>query len=79
MTVAPYKDPQFATREWLWIVFDNLHALGRVDEHFEFRAKKNRLLGTMELDSQFEVGRHMLSSKSPLCYNTTYNMLITCL
>lgn len=19
---------------WLWVVFDNLHALGRVDEHF---------------------------------------------
>lgn len=62
MTIAPYKDPQYATSEWLWIVFDNLHALGRVDEHFEFKAKKNRLLGTMELDSQFEVGWHMLSS-----------------
>lgn len=55
MTVAAVPDPKFGLREWLWIVFDNLHALGRVDEHFEFRARKNRLLGTMEEDSQFEV------------------------
>jgi hypothetical protein len=32
MTVAPQGG-----RDWLWIVFDNLLAIGRVDEHFEFR------------------------------------------
>jgi hypothetical protein len=38
-------------------VFDNLHALGRVDRHFEFAAKKNMLVGHKpdEEDSQFEV------------------------
>jgi hypothetical protein len=32
MTVAPQGG-----RDWLWIVFDNLLAIGRVDEQFEFR------------------------------------------
>jgi hypothetical protein len=38
-------------------VFDNLHALGRIDRHFQFAAKKNLLVGHKpdEEDSQFEV------------------------
>jgi hypothetical protein len=32
MTVAPHGG-----RDWLWIVFDNLLSIGRVDEQFEFR------------------------------------------
>lgn len=39
----------------LWIVFDNLHALGRVNEHFEFRDRRNVLVGVAGEDSQFEV------------------------
>eukprot|EP00882_Tetradesmus_deserticola_P005276 GHRQ01005554.1.p1 GENE.GHRQ01005554.1~~GHRQ01005554.1.p1 ORF type:complete len:373 (+),score=99.62 GHRQ01005554.1:470-1588(+) len=56
MTVAPFKDKRYTTEEWLWIVFDNLHALGRVDRHFEFAAKQNMLVGHKpdEDDSQFE-------------------------
>ncbi|KAF6251183.1 hypothetical protein COO60DRAFT_1562562 [Scenedesmus sp. NREL 46B-D3] len=56
MTIAPYQDKQYDTDEWLWIVFDNLHALGRVDRHFEFASKKNMLVGHKpgEKDSQFE-------------------------
>jgi hypothetical protein len=33
MTVAPTD----GGRDWLWIVFDNLKSLGRVNEQFEFR------------------------------------------
>jgi hypothetical protein len=33
MTVAPTD----GGRDWLWIVFDNLKAIGRVNEQFEFR------------------------------------------
>jgi hypothetical protein len=44
-----------SARGWLWVVFDNLHALGRVDEHFQFRSPDNRLVGVMGEDSQFEV------------------------
>eukprot|EP00879_Flechtneria_rotunda_P001126 GHRR01001268.1.p1 GENE.GHRR01001268.1~~GHRR01001268.1.p1 ORF type:complete len:366 (+),score=117.53 GHRR01001268.1:185-1282(+) len=39
---------------WLWVVFDNLHALGKVDEHFEFRDEHNLLVGEAGEDSQFE-------------------------
>lgn len=46
-----------SARGWLWVVFDNLHALGRVDEHFQFRSPDNRLVGVMGEDSQFEVRR----------------------
>uniref|UniRef100_A0A383W8D3 Uncharacterized protein n=1 Tax=Tetradesmus obliquus TaxID=3088 RepID=A0A383W8D3_TETOB len=49
MTVAPQGG-----RDWLWIVFDNLLAIGRVDEHFEFRDKRNQLVGETGEDSQFE-------------------------
>lgn len=56
MTIAPFKDPRYAVNDWLWIVFDNLHALGRIDRHMEFAAKKNMLVGHKpdEEDSQFE-------------------------
>jgi hypothetical protein len=33
MTVAPTD----GGRDWLWIVFDNLLSIGRVNEQFEFR------------------------------------------
>lgn len=39
----------------LWVVFDNLHALGKVDERFHFRDDKNKLVGVAGEDSQFEV------------------------
>jgi hypothetical protein len=42
-------------RGWLWVVFDNLHAIGRVDEHFQFRGSQNKLLGEKTEESQFEV------------------------
>ncbi|KAI8468140.1 MAG: hypothetical protein J3K34DRAFT_428254 [Monoraphidium minutum] len=38
----------------LWVVFDNLHSIGRVDEHFQFRDPINVLLGHLGKDSQFE-------------------------
>jgi hypothetical protein len=40
---------------WLWIVFDNRKAIGRVDEHFRFRGEDNKLVGETGEDSQFEV------------------------
>jgi hypothetical protein len=47
-------------------VFDNLHALGRIDRHFQFAAKKNLLVGHKpgEDDSQFEVKTPSIFSKS---------------
>lgn len=39
---------------WLWVVFDNLHALGRIDEQFEFKDPRNLLVGPLGDDSQFE-------------------------
>jgi hypothetical protein len=42
-------------RGWLWVVFDNLHAIGRVDEHFVFRGSQNKLMGEVKEESQFEV------------------------
>jgi hypothetical protein len=41
-------------RDHLWIVFDNLHAIGRIEEHFQFRDPENKLLGHVGDDSQFE-------------------------
>ncbi|GBF92520.1 hypothetical protein Rsub_04624 [Raphidocelis subcapitata] len=43
-----------SARGKLWIVFDNLHAIGRIDEHFQFRSGDNILLGHVGEDSQFE-------------------------
>ena len=40
---------------WLWVVFDNLRSIGRVDEHFVFRGSQNKLFGETGEDSQFEV------------------------
>lgn len=42
-------------KDHLWIVFDNLHALGRVNEQFAFRDNRNKLVGVLGEDSQFEV------------------------
>lgn len=43
-------------KDHMWIVFDNLHALGRVKEQFEFRDPDNKLVveDEHEQDSQFE-------------------------
>lgn len=38
----------------LWIVFDNLHSIGRIEERFTFRDPDNILLGHLGEDSQFE-------------------------
>lgn len=43
-----------SARGRLWIVFDNIHAIGRVDEHFQFRSPNNALVGALGDDSQFE-------------------------
>ncbi|KIZ05261.1 hypothetical protein MNEG_2696 [Monoraphidium neglectum] len=43
-----------SARGKLWVVFDNLHSLGRIDEHFQFRDPGNTLLGHTGEDSQFE-------------------------
>ena len=40
---------------WLWVVFDNLRSIGRLDEHFQFRDPDNILVGEAGTDSQFEV------------------------
>jgi hypothetical protein len=41
---------------WLWVVFDSLRAIGRLDEHFQFRGHDNILVGQEDgTDSQFEV------------------------
>jgi hypothetical protein len=51
-------------------VFDNLHALGRIDRHFQFAAKKNLLVGHKpdEEDSQFEVRGGMQTVVASVCF-----------
>ena len=56
----------------LCAVFDNLHALGRIDRHMEFAAKKNELVGHKpgENESQFEVRRVISKPYIALFTNT---------
>jgi len=47
---------------WLWVVFDNLKSIGRIDEHFVFRGDGNKLIGETGEDSQFEGLTYVKSS-----------------
>ncbi|KAF6264263.1 hypothetical protein COO60DRAFT_171905 [Scenedesmus sp. NREL 46B-D3] len=68
MTVAPHGG-----RDWLWIVFDNLLAIGRVDEQFEFRDQRDLLVGEIGKDSQFEGLTYVKSTGRFFAVEEIYN------
>ena len=57
---------------WLWVVFDNLKTIGRIDEHFVFRGDSNKLVGEAGEDSQFEVRTQAQASASSCMHHAAW-------